>query len=215
MKTNQLATKFFFLSFLMLFLFSQTLVASASEVNIRVTVQEAKIRFDASSESDVVSAAKNGEILAAEEKLGEWYKVTYTSKESGFTLTGYVHESEIQILGQDPAVQSAPQADIQPESVMLAPSSFRQNESGSVICSTLDFRYEYEIIGVIFHYQEFGALTLRDPLLSAVNTGLKKFKEKAAKMGGDAVIGLRFLFSNRTQKDEGRVLVYGTVIRFR
>ena len=215
MKKNRFSINLFLLFVLLFFFFSQTFASLTSGVNVRIIVDEAKIRLEPSTESEVISSAKKEEVLEAEEKFGEWYKVTYTSGESGFTLSGYIHESEIQILEQHPVTQSAPSAYIQPNGGQMAPSYLRQKETGTVICSTLDFKYEHEIIGELVHYQEFGVLTLKDALESAINKGLKKFKEKAVEMGGDAVIGLRFLFANRTQKDEGRVLVYGTVIRFK
>ncbi|MFX1514250.1 MAG: SH3 domain-containing protein [Promethearchaeota archaeon] len=204
------------LLFILIF-FSLSLASTvlSTEMRVKVKVEKAKIRFEPSSESEVLSNVKNGEILEAEEKLGDWYKVTFTLKESGFTLSGYIHESNIEIVGQELKNQSDYKENTSYGIESIAPRSLRYRESGNFICTTNDLRYEYEIIGVLTHYQEFGALSLRDPLVGAIDSGMKKFKEKAIKMGGDAVVGLRYEFENRTQKDEGRLLIYGTVIRFK
>ena len=64
-------------------------------------------------------------------------------------------------------------------------------------------------------YQQFQDFSLKgDPLQNAVVEGLKKMRVVAERHDADAVIGTRIEFANRTSKDEGRVLVYGTLVRF-
>ena len=84
-----------------------------------------------------------------------------------------------------------------------------------IICTTADLNLEYEIIGVITHYQEFAAFGFKDPLVGALNKGMEKFQENVIQAGGDAVVGLRYNFANRTQKDEGRLLIYGTAVKIK
>ena len=85
----------------------------------------------------------------------------------------------------------------------------------NIIYTTTDLRCEYEIIGVVTHYQQFGRFGFKDPLEGALKKGMEKFEESVKEAGGDAVVGLRYNFANRTQKDEGRLLIYGTVVKLK
>ena len=44
---------------------------------------------------------------------------------------------------------------------------------------------------------------------------MKEFEEKVIHIGGDAVVGLNYQFVNLREKDEGRLLIYGTVVKFK
>lgn len=201
-----------FLTIISLLIF--TGINSGSNLKVKVKVDEAKIRFDASLESEVVHTVKIGSILKAEEKVGEWYQVTITPQEYGFAISGYIHESEIEIIKEKIENYTIREANLIVGG-KKAPESYRYSVSGKLIYTTADIDYEYEILGIVTHYQEFGVLTLRDPLEGAIKSGMGQFEKKAIKMGGDAVVGLRYNFANRTQKDEGRLLIYGTVVRFK
>jgi len=54
-----------------------------------------------------------------------------------------------------------------------------------------------------------------DPLEGAIRVGWEKFTEKTKKAGGTGVVGVRMEFENRTEKDEGRLLIYGTAVKMR
>lgn len=54
---------------------------------------------------------------------------------------------------------------------------------------------------------------LQDPLVVSVDRALTSIEEQAVMLGGNAVIGLTITFENRTEVDEGRVMVYGMVVR--
>jgi len=212
----------------LLFIFSIFLVGMSyiSDLKIRVKVDNAKIRFKPSFESSVVTTVSKGEILEIDKREGEWYRVTLPSDESGFALSGYIHQSEGDVLGEKPiqeeVVKESPKRIITEDISMpvvierTAPREFRYSVSGKIIYTTADLKYEYEIIGVATHYQELGvSLTFRDPLEGAIKEGMKRFEKKVIEMGGDAVVGLRYNFANRTVKDEGRLLIYGTVVKFK
>jgi len=90
--------------------------------------------------------------------------------------------------------------------------------AGVTIITGEDLGRPYQIIesypAVI--YQQFADFSIKgDPLQNAVVKGLKKLRIVAEQHGADAVIGTRIEFANRTSKDEGRVLLYGTLVKFK
>jgi len=212
-----------FLSLLFIFLIFLAAASYGSNQTIRVKVDNAKIRFKPLFDSSVVTTVSKGDILEIVKKEEEWYQVTLHSDESGFTLSGYIHQSEVDILGERPIqeeVEKEPTKinDISKSEVIeqTAPPELRYSVSGKIIYTTADLKYEYEIIGLATHYQELSvSLSLRDPLEGAIKEGMKRFEKKVIEMGGDAVVGLRYNFANRTVKDEGRLLIYGTVVKFK
>ena len=212
-----------FLSLLFIFLIFLAAASYGSNQTIRVKVDNAKIRFKPLFDSSVVTTVSKGDILEIVKKEGEWYQVTLHSDESGFTLSGYIHQSEVDILGERPIqeeVEKEPTKiiDISKSEVIeqTAPPELRYSVSGKIIYTTADLKYEYEIIGLATHYQELSvSLSFRDPLEGAIKEGMKRFEKKVIEMGGDAVVGLRYNFANRTVKDEGRLLIYGTVVKFK
>lgn len=85
----------------------------------------------------------------------------------------------------------------------------------SVIMTTGELRQDYEVLSVISQYQQLGFGVRGDPLEGAVRVGLEKLAEKAKVVGASAIVGLRMEFANRTEKDEGRLLLYGTLVRLK
>lgn len=217
-----------FIFLALLFTFSIFLAGMSYDSNLKIIVKidNAKIRFKPSFESSVVTTVSKGEILEMNKREGEWYRVTLPSDKSGFALSGYIHQSEGDILREKPIKEKVVKEtskriiteDISKPVVMerTAPNHLRYSVSGKILYTTADLKYEYEIIGVATHYQELGiSLTFRDPLEGAIKEGMKRFEKKVIGMGGDAVVGLRYNFANRTVKDEGRLLIYGTVVKFK
>ena len=54
-----------------------------------------------------------------------------------------------------------------------------------------------------------------DPMAGAYNTTWKKIEEQSKKFGADAVIGVRVDIQNITRETAGRVLIYGTAVKFK
>ena len=52
-----------------------------SEIKIRVSAEDAKVRFKASPDSPVVGTVAVGEIFTPEKTEGEWYRISFTNKE--------------------------------------------------------------------------------------------------------------------------------------
>jgi hypothetical protein len=90
-----------------------------------------------------------------------------------------------------------------------------QESPKKIIYTTADLKIDYEVVGILSHYQEFASFGLKDPLLGAIKKGTEEFEKKSAEAGADAVVGIRYEFANRTEKDEGRLLIYGTVVKFK
>lgn len=60
-------------------------------------------------------------------------------------------------------------------------------------------------------YKKFAKMPfIGDPLQNAAVSGLESIAEVAKKYGANSVLNVRVEFANRTTKDEGRVLIYGT-----
>jgi len=201
----------------------------SSTIKIVVKTDNAKIRFKASVESSVVATVEKDQILNSKRKEGNWYSVTLENYKSGFDVSGYIHENDVEPLREQSATEisevktskkSIPSntGESITESISMkrtAPSYLKYSESGKITYTTTDLVYHYEIVGVVACYQEFGSLTIKDPLERAIEKGMKKFEKRVIERGGDAVVGLRFNFASRTSKDEGRLLIYGTVVKFR
>jgi len=196
-----------------------------SETKIKVSVDEAKVRFKASPDSPVVGTVIKGEVFTTEKTEGKWYRISFMDKSSGFEVSGFINQEDIEVQGEKPKTEEKtdkpslnPTLHTTPSPILqesIAPDDYRYNMSGKIIYTTTDFRFEYKIIDICVHYQEFGTLTLKDPLEGAISKGMQSFEKKVIQSGGDAVVGLRFEFANRTQKDEGRLLIYGTVVKFK
>jgi len=195
-------------------------VGYESIMKIKVKAESAKVRFEASMNSGVVANVGKGEIFTIDIKEGEWYKISFLDKKTGFNLTGFIHQNEVELLEKKSVTSKATEDSLSsvPKEIVTgkrAPDNLRFSISKKITYTTTDFKYEYEIIGICTHYQEFASLSLRDPLVGALKKGMKEFEKKVIKMRGDAVVGLRYNFANRTQKDEGRLLIYGTVVKFK
>jgi len=95
---NQKLRNKILLSFLLFLVFLLIGNAEASIYKLRVSVATANIRLKPSLESTVISRAPHGAILNAEEKIGEWYKIKLPPDEQGIVLTGYIHQSIVEVL---------------------------------------------------------------------------------------------------------------------
>ncbi len=76
--------------------FSQT-----EGLKIRVKVRRANVREQPSTEGEIIAVVKRGRILQVEGKEGEWYLIRLPLKLEGFVLPGYIHESAVEVVGQE------------------------------------------------------------------------------------------------------------------
>lgn len=206
---------------------------------IKIKVDKSKLRYTPSNQGTELKTLEKGTLLETTKKDGDWYQVSFVDK-SGFTIAGYIHQNDAESAETNEAskpetklpIKTQPTENptkvIQPTlqnlgsepiqisgSRQIVPDHLRYKNSGKILMTTMDLRYDYEIIDVLVHYQEFGTFTLRDPLANALSKGMQEFEKKAVKQGGEAIIGLRYQFMSRTEKDEGRLLIYGTLIKFK
>jgi len=91
---------FFLILLLMASILFLTTIAEGAKIKLRVNVESANIRLKPTIESTVISKAPLGAILESEEKVGSWYKVNLPPDESGFVVSGYIHESIVEVVGE-------------------------------------------------------------------------------------------------------------------
>jgi hypothetical protein len=83
--------------FLIIFLFFLEEVSEGATVKIKVIVQNANIRLKPDTNSPVITTAPIGTILDSEGKEGKWYKVNLPPDRNGFVVSGYIHESIVEV----------------------------------------------------------------------------------------------------------------------
>jgi hypothetical protein len=74
------------------------LCAGASEWILKISVEKANIRREPNAESPIVSTAPKGMTLDSYEKIGEWFRVIIGPDEKGFTVIGYIHSNNVEVL---------------------------------------------------------------------------------------------------------------------
>ncbi len=74
------------------------LTAEGAEMKVKVKVEKAQIRLKPSSESTVVGEAPLGAVLETKGKEGVWFIIALPSEELGFIISGYIHESQVEII---------------------------------------------------------------------------------------------------------------------
>lgn len=87
----------FMFGFLML-----TTISASEDIRIRITVERANIRLKPDIKSTVIGKALLGDILIAKEKSGRWFKIVLPPDENGIQLTGFIHESIVDVLKAEP-----------------------------------------------------------------------------------------------------------------
>lgn len=74
----------------------------------------------------------------------------------------------------------------------------------------------YDVLDAACVYQQFESFSFSgDPLPNAVNKAFEQVSKIAEKQGADAFVKFDVDFGNRTSKDEGRVLLCGTLVKFK
>lgn len=83
------------------------LTGAAAPVKLKVTAELANIRVKPSIGSVIIRQFPQGAVLDALSKDGDWYLVKLEPDESG-AVSGYVHESLVQALGETPKTEQKP-----------------------------------------------------------------------------------------------------------
>lgn len=195
-------------------LMSLGLLVSLSGYNqkVRVRVEQAVIRFDPSTDSSVVATVNRGDILDVVRIEGGWYNVTFTPPESGFLLSGFIMASEVDVVADQ--IQTDTAQTHQTQSANKAPDSHRFAFSKKVLFTTADFDYDYDIIGIITHIQNIPSQG-RAPVKDGIENGMSEIEVIAIEMEGDAIVGLSYELFLDSLDNRLKVLIYGTVVRFK
>lgn len=88
--------------------------------------------------------------------------------------------------------------------------------AGLLTSTTEDIGQPYKVIdGACVYSQASGFSFKGDPIEGAIAKAFEKMEVIAKKAGADALVGFDIDFANRTQKDEGRVVLCGTLVKFK
>jgi len=79
----------------------------AGGIKLRVTAEQANIREKPDIMSAILQQLPEGAALEAERKEGEWYALL-VEKEGGGSVTGYVHESLVMVIGEERPEEKPP-----------------------------------------------------------------------------------------------------------
>ncbi len=107
--------------------------AAQTPIVLKVKVQTANVRAEASTSGAVIKQVGLGTLLEARQKIGDWYEISITN-ETGANLTAYISASVVDALGVDQApppvregapvqpVQAAPAAPVSTPQSYYAPA---------------------------------------------------------------------------------------------
>ncbi|MFC1776436.1 hypothetical protein ACFL3I_03735 [Pseudomonadota bacterium] len=88
--------------------------------------------------------------------------------------------------------------------------------AGMLSSTTDNIGKPYQVIDGACVYSQASGLSFKgDPIELAIAKAFEKMEALAAKTGADALVGFDIDFANRTQKDEGRVVLCGTLVKFK
>ncbi|MDX9695189.1 MAG: heavy metal-binding domain-containing protein [Bacteroidales bacterium] len=87
-------------------------------------------------------------------------------------------------------------------------------EQKKIIYTTLDVKQNYEIIQIILAQSDITSTFSGSPVVKAYTSAWDQFKKNAESNGADAVVGVRFELENMNAQIVGRLLIYGTAVKF-
>jgi uncharacterized protein YbjQ (UPF0145 family) len=93
--------------------------------------------------------------------------------------------------------------------------SFVSAEEKKIVWTTVDLKQDYEILDVITSLRTVTPGMFSDPMEGEFNKACKNLEDQAKKLNADAIIGFRVEIQNITKDTAGRVLVYGTAVKFK
>jgi hypothetical protein len=77
---------------------------------VKVIIDNANVRSRPELEADILEIVAKGAVFEVIEKTGPWYAIKWGTDESGKTITGYIHESMVELIGGAvPELQPAPE----------------------------------------------------------------------------------------------------------
>lgn len=88
-------------------------------------------------------------------------------------------------------------------------------QAKELIYTTSDLKQDYEILGICWGFARVETGIIADPFEGAWNKAWKDMDKRAKSMGADAVIYIYLDFENITPKQVGRLILYGTAVKFK
>jgi len=100
------------LSLFILLLLIITEIILAAELKVKVTAQQADIMLRPDVNSKIIAKVTFGTVLESDLKEGKWYRVNLRPDESGFVISGYIHENMVEVVEE---IKEAPKEEKAPE----------------------------------------------------------------------------------------------------
>jgi|GEM_PF-1076343 len=86
---------------------SQAAPRQEGQFVVKVVVDMANVRLTPSLQGQVIGQLQTGTLLEAQEKSGEWYLVNLPPDEQGYVVSGYIHQSMVQVISTIDRAQPA------------------------------------------------------------------------------------------------------------
>lgn len=124
---------------MILFLISFVMVLAAfvySDVSkVRVTASKANIRLKPGTQSEIISYVPIGAVLDVIKKDGDWYLVKLPPDEMGIVVTGYIHQSIVEVLEEVKKVEERKAAEEKEDPAIKKPEIRTRTEIQSMSLS--------------------------------------------------------------------------------
>lgn len=100
-------------------------------------------------------------------------------------------------------------------SLFVAQSVFAKAIPGADLTyTTLDVKQDYEILQVVVGFSQLQTQLAQDPMVAAQGDAWRDIMKQAADLEADAVVGIRMEFENVTRDNVGRLIIYGTAVKY-
>lgn len=103
--------------FLAIFVLFTTALIFADVLKVRVTASMANIRLKPSIQSEIISKIPLGSVLDIIKKEGNWYFVKLPPDEKGILVTGYIHQSIVEVIGEMEIVEKVEEKKVEEQKV--------------------------------------------------------------------------------------------------
>lgn len=98
--------------------------------------------------------------------------------------------------------------------LLLLPASHPVLAAEYLVSTIENIGRPYDVIGGHCEYSEAAGFSFKgDPIQGAITKAFTNMRAYAQQVGADALVGYDIDFANRTEKDEGRVLLCGTLVK--
>lgn len=85
------------LSVALVLLLVAPVLSQTGQMKVRIIVDKANVRLEPDPDSKIITSVPMGAILVVSFQKGEWYMAELPKNESGITITGYLHMSDVEV----------------------------------------------------------------------------------------------------------------------